>query len=137
MYHGSQPLFMMKQPYHFRLLTTFGSSLFAEDFQNFLFFVVFLHCVLKTLLHNIKTWENVNARCSNVECENMMAKHEKVLAVELVVITKRQDKTRWQCMKKHWQQSLNWSAHPNGVFVGAGSCWPSESSFASVLQFNC
>jgi hypothetical protein len=72
-----------------------GSLLSAQDFQSFLSFVIFLHCVLKALLHKIKMWKNVNARSSNVECENMMVEHEKMLAAKLVVITKRQDRTQW------------------------------------------
>jgi len=54
-------------------------------------------------------WKNVSVRGSNAECENMIAEHEEVLAAELVVTTKRpQDMTQWQCMRKYWQQSLNW-----------------------------
>jgi hypothetical protein len=85
-----------------------GSLLTAQGFQSFLFSVVLLHCVLKTLLRKIKTWKNVSARGSNAECENMMAEHEEVLATEFVVTTKRQDTTEWQCMRKYWQQNLNW-----------------------------
>jgi len=90
------------------LLSTLGSLLTAQGFQSFLFSVVLLQCVFKTLLHEIKTWKNVSARGSNPECENMMAEHEEVLAAEFVVTTKCQDTTEWQCMRKYWQQSLNW-----------------------------
>jgi hypothetical protein len=75
------------------LLSSLGSLLSAKDFHNFLLFVIFLHCVLKALLHKIKTWKNVSARSRNAECENLMAKHEEVLAVELVMTTKHQDTT--------------------------------------------
>jgi hypothetical protein len=52
--------------------------------------------------------EECECKSSNVECENMMAEHEEVLAAELVVTTKRQDMTQWQCMRKYWHQRLNW-----------------------------
>ncbi len=99
---------MMKQSCHFSLLTILGALLSAQGFQSFLLTVVFLPCILKTLLHKIKTWKNVSARGSNVESENMITEHEEVLAAEFVVTTKHRDMTQWQCMRKYWQQSLNW-----------------------------
>jgi hypothetical protein len=69
---------------------------------------VFFPCIIKIIIHKIKTWKKGSGRGSNVESENMIAEHEEMLAAELVVTTKRQDMTQWQCMRKYWQQSLNW-----------------------------